>query len=109
MGGAYARVNDIRDAVSGRDEPFILVLIGLMAPPNTDAIPGSIASIFTAMAPYASGRTFVNLHGVPGNEVDRARAWSDETYARLVQAKSVYDPNNLLRFQHVIGQNTVPA
>ena len=29
MGGAYARATDGADAVSGRDEPFILVLIGL--------------------------------------------------------------------------------
>lgn len=109
MGGAYARANDIRDAVSGRDEPFILVLVGLLAPPNIEAIPGSAATILKAMAPYASGRTFVNLHGIPGDEADRARAWSEEAYARLVLAKSVYDPNNLLRFQHVIGQNPVPA
>lgn len=109
MGGAYARVNDIRDAVSGRDEPFILVLVGLMAPPHIEAIPDAVAAFLQAMAPHSSGRTFVNLHGFPGDEADRARAWSAETYARLVQAKSLYDPNNLLRFQHVIGQNPVPA
>ena len=61
------------------------------------------------MAPYSSGRTFVNLHGAPGDEADRARAWSDETYARLVRAKSIYDPHNLLRFQHAVGQETVPG
>ncbi len=109
MGGAYARASDGTDAVSGRDEPFILVLVGLLAPPNINRIPSALASIFTAMAPYSSGRTFVNLHGVPGDEADRARAWSDETYARLVHAKSVYDPHNLLRFQHAVGQETVPG
>ena len=109
MGGAYARATDGADAVSGRDEPFILVLIGLVAPPNIDRNPASIESIFTAMAPYSSGRTFVNLHGAPGDEADRARAWSDETYARLVRAKSIYDPHNLLRFQHAVGQETVPG
>lgn len=109
MGGAYARATDGTDAVSGRDEPFILVLIGLVAPPNIDRNPASIESIFRAMAPYTSGRTFVNLHGAPGDEADRARAWSDETYARLVHAKSLYDPGNLLRFQHAVGQETVPG
>lgn len=109
MGGAYARVNDFQDAVSGRDEPFILVLVGLMAPPNIEAIPGAITAVLKSMTPHASGRTFVNLHGIPGDETDRARAWSEEAYARLVQAKSVYDPNNLLRFQHAVGQNRVPA
>jgi hypothetical protein len=108
MGGAYARPSNVMDAVSGRDEPFFLTLVGLMAPPNMAAVPGSIASILKAMAPHSSGRTFVNLHGVPGDEADRARAWSAEVYARLVQAKSHYDPDNLLRFQHSIGQ-PVPA
>ena len=51
----------------------------------------------------------MNLHGVPGDEADRARAWSDETYTRLVRAKSDYDPGNLLRFQHSIGQKAFPA
>jgi hypothetical protein len=104
MGGAYTWPSKIMDAVSGRDEPFILVLIGLMAPPYIGAIPGSIASILKAMAPYSSGRTFVNMHGLPRDEADKARAWSAEVYARLVQAKSLYDPDNLLRYQHSIGQ-----
>ncbi len=109
MGGAYARAGDGSDAVSGRDEPFILVLVALMAPPNIELIPAAMQSMFTAMAPHLSGRTFVNLHGIPGDEADRARAWSDETYARLVRAKSIYDPGNLLRFQHSIGQATGSA
>ncbi len=109
MGGAYTRVSDGTDAVSGRDEPYILVLIGLMAPPNIELIPAAMASIFKAVSPHRSGRTFVNLHGVPGDEADRARAWSDETYTRLVRAKSDYDPGNLLRFQHSIGQKAFPA
>jgi hypothetical protein len=58
--------------------------------------------------PRSSGRTFVNLHGVPGDAADRARAWSAEVYTRLAQAKSLYDPDNLLSFQHSIGQ-PVPA
>lgn len=115
LGGAYTRPSNIMDAVSGRDEPFFLTLVGLMVPPHMAAMPGSIASILKAMAPHASGRTFVNLHGVPGDEADRARAWSAEAYTRLVQAKGLYDPNNLLRFGHAIGQPapagpaTVPA
>ncbi|MFD1213958.1 FAD-binding oxidoreductase [Arthrobacter sp. GCM10027362] len=109
MGGAYAKASEVLDAVSGRDEPFHLVLVGLAASPDIDAISGSIKSIFKALAPYASGRTFVNMHGVPGDETDRARAWSPEVYTRLVQAKSRYDPDNLLRFQHAIGQPVVPA
>ncbi|NKX49515.1 FAD-binding oxidoreductase, partial [Arthrobacter deserti] len=109
LGGAYARGGDGLDAVSGRNEPFMLLLIGLLAPPAGDALPGAIASILVAMAPFSSGRTLVNLPGVPGDEADRARAWPPEVYARLVRAKAAYDPDNLLRFQHAVGQEKQPA
>lgn len=105
MGGAYSRVPEVQDAVNGREDPFILVLVGMMVPPLLEAVPASIAAILNAMAPHASGRTLVNLHGVPGDEADRARAWPEDAYRRLVEAKAVYDPNNLMRFQHVIGQD----
>jgi hypothetical protein len=44
----------------------------------------------------------VNVHGRPGNETDRARAWTPEAYSRLQHAKSTYDPANLLRFGHTV-------
>ena len=44
----------------------------------------------------------VNLHGTPGDEKDRARAWTDEVYTRLSRTKSHYDPDNLLRFGHTV-------
>jgi len=60
--------------------------------------------VLQGLAPWSTGRAFVNMHGVPGDEEERSRAWSREVYERLVRAKSVYDPDNLLRFQHVVGQ-----
>jgi hypothetical protein len=44
----------------------------------------------------------VNIHGAPGDETDRARAWTPAHYARLRHAKSAYDPADLLRFGHVV-------
>jgi hypothetical protein len=67
------------------------------------------------MAPCSSGRTFVDLQGVPGDGADTARAWPAEVYARHVQAKGRCDPNHLPWFGHAIGQpapagpETVPA
>jgi hypothetical protein len=37
----------------------------------------------------------------PGDADDRARAWSRETYERLIAAKT-YDPGTMLRFGHAI-------
>ena len=39
---------------------------------------------------------------------EHARAWSEEVYTRLIRAKALYDPDNLLRFQHVVGQERRP-
>ena len=54
------------------------------------------------MAPHSTGYTLVNFHGEPGDEADRARAWSPAVYERMRAAKSSYDPGNLLRFGHAI-------
>ena len=59
------------------------------------------------MAPHSTGYTLVNFHGEPGDEADRARAWSPAVYERMRAAKSTYDPGNLLRFGHAI--NGAPA
>ena len=56
-----------------------------------------------AMGPFATGGTMVNFHGRPGDEADRARAWSLEIYARLTAAKTTYEPSSMLRFGHGVG------
>jgi len=104
MGGALSRPSAVDDAVSGRDSAFFLELIGWLAPHVAERTPPALAALLQALSPWSTGRAFVNLHGVPGDERERARAWSQEVYERLVRAKAVYDPDNLLRFQHVVGQ-----
>jgi hypothetical protein len=102
MGGALARPAAIADAICARDAAFLLETIGISAGPQAAAIAPAQAAMVTAMTPFATGRTMVNLHGTPGDEADRARAWTPETYQRLRRAKAHYDPANLLRFGHAI-------
>ena len=90
------------DAVSGRDAAFMLFLVGFKTPPIAEAVAASIRGILAAMAPHSTGYTLVNFHGEPGDEADRARAWSPAVYERMRSAKSTYDPGNLLRFGHTI-------
>ncbi len=45
---------------------------------------------------------FHGEHGEPGDEADRARAWSPAVYERRRGAKSSYAPGNRLRFGHTI-------
>jgi hypothetical protein len=102
LGGALATGRALPDAVSGRDAAFLLFLVGLDTPPVAEASIASIRAILTAMAPHSTGFTLVNFHGAPGDEADRARAWSPAVYERMRAAKASYDPGNLLRFGHAI-------
>ena len=107
LGGALSRTALSRagappDAVSGRDAAFLLFLVGFKMPPIAEAVSASIRDILAAMAPHSTGYTLVNFHGEPGDEADRARAWSPAVYERMRSAKSTYDPGNLLRFGHTI-------
>jgi FAD/FMN-containing dehydrogenase len=100
LGGALARGGT--DAVSGRDAAYSLFAVGALMPPIAEAVPGAIRGVVGAMAPWSTGGTMVNFHGVPGDDADRARAWSAPTYQRLQRAKASYDPANLLRFGHAV-------
>ncbi len=100
LGGALSR--GATDAVGGRDAAYSLFAVGAMMPPVAEAVPGAIRAVVGAMAPWSTGGTMVNFHGVPGDDADRARAWSAPTYERLQRAKASYDPANLLRFGHAV-------
>lgn len=102
LGGALGKAAALPDAVSGRDAAFLLFLLGFKMPPIAEAVAASIRGILAAMAPHSTGYTLVNFHGEPGDEADRARAWSPAVYERMRSAKSTYDPGNLLRFGHAI-------
>ncbi|MCK8435670.1 FAD-binding oxidoreductase [Streptomyces sp. D2-8] len=103
MGGALARPAPVEDAVCARDARYFMESVGIMpAPPVAEAVEQATRRLYTAMAPYGTGRTMVNIHGTPGDEQDRARAWSPEVYERLRHDKATYDPANLLRYGHAV-------
>ncbi|CAM5716671.1 FAD/FMN-containing dehydrogenase OS=Streptomyces violarus OX=67380 GN=FHS41_003129 PE=3 SV=1 [Streptomyces violarus] len=103
MGGAMSRPSAVEDAVCARDALYFIDSVGIMAaPPAAEAIEQATQQLYTAMAPYGTGRTMVNIHGTPGDEQDRARAWTPEVYERLRHDKAVYDPTNLLRYGHAV-------
>jgi FAD/FMN-containing dehydrogenase len=57
--------------------------------------------VFDAMAPYATGGTYVNFMS---EDEERARAAYGANYERLAQLKKRYDPTNLFR----MNQNVPP-
>ncbi|MFJ7076331.1 FAD-binding oxidoreductase [Streptomyces sp. NPDC098781] len=103
LGGALSRPARVADAIPARDATYMLASIGVpAAPPQAEATERATASLHTAMTPYGTGHTLINIHGTPGDAPDRARAWTPDTYNRLRQTKSTYDPSNLLRFGHTV-------
>ncbi|MET9395107.1 FAD-binding oxidoreductase [Streptomyces sp. NPDC006624] len=103
MGGALARPALVEDAVCARDARYFLESVGIIpAPPAAEAVEQATRRLHSAMAPYGTGRTMVNIHGTPGDDQDRARAWTPEVYDRLRHDKATYDPSNLLRFGHAV-------
>ncbi|AZQ36561.1 FAD-binding oxidoreductase [Streptomyces cyaneochromogenes] len=104
MGGALSRPARVEDAICARDANYFLETVGVLAaPPAAEAIEQATRALHNAMSPYGTGRTMVNIHGTPGDESDRARAWSPEVYDRLRKDKSTYDPADLLRFGHTVA------
>lgn len=106
LGGALERPVHGRDdnAVGARDAAFHLMSVGALTGPQS-TVPADLDALHAALSPHTSGRTFLNLHGTPGDEADRARAWSPEQYARLRAAKRRYDPADVFRPEHAV----VPA
>jgi FAD/FMN-containing dehydrogenase len=102
LGGALARPPAVEDAVGARDAAFLFQTIGMLAGPHAADVPAATAAAQAAMAPYSNGRTMVNLHGTPGDDGDRARAWTPDHYARLRALRARLDPTDMLRFGHAL-------
>lgn len=102
LGGALSRPPAVPDAVTGRDAGWSLFTLGVLAPGIEAAVPRDVDALAAAFAPHSTGTTFPNLHGVPGNAADRARAWSPETARRLRDLATAWDPDGLFRYGHAV-------
>jgi hypothetical protein len=104
MGGALCRGPAGGNAVAGRDAAYSLNAVGLLAPDTIESGPAAVDAVIDAVRPWATGGTLVNLHGRPGDEADRARAWDAPTYRRLTELSHRLDPAGLLRHEHAIAR-----
>ncbi len=98
LGGAME--NAANDAVGLRMSGYLIMTLAAVFPEIAAAIPSAIASVHEALAPFATGGSFVNLHGPVRSDDDRARPWSGDTVSRLTGLKERLDPDNRLRFGH---------
>jgi FAD/FMN-containing dehydrogenase len=104
LGGALARPPAVEGAGGPRDAAYLLQTVGVLAGPHASEVPAAAAAVRSAMSPWSTGNTFVNFHGTPGDDADRARAWPAATYDRLRDVKRRYDPQDLLRGGHAVAR-----
>ncbi len=101
LSGAANRVDVESMAYPHRDAKFVLNVHTRWDEPSEDA--GCIAwarSFFKASAAYAASGAYVNF--MTEDEGDQVARAYGANYARLVQIKRVYDPNNIFHLNHNI-------
>ena len=98
-GGALARPASPPNAVGGRDAAFSLLAISDPDPDTRTRRDGLLA----AMAPWASGGTYLNFAGVEDTApADVRRGYRPEDWHRLRRLKATYDPDATFRVNFTI-------
>jgi FAD/FMN-containing dehydrogenase len=105
LGGAMSRVPPGATAFGNRGAGFLMNFVGLWLDPAEDE-PNSawVRASSDAIEPYGTGARYVNFLADEGESAVRS-AYEAETFARLQNLKSRYDPTN---FFH-LNQNIKPA
>jgi FAD/FMN-containing dehydrogenase len=94
LGGALGREPAVPSAAPGRDGAFGVFVIGVLAPPVADAVPGAGAAVLDALRPWALPTTLVAFAGA---EASPEAVYGPDTLARLRRVKDRLDPDGLFR------------
>jgi FAD/FMN-containing dehydrogenase len=101
LGGALARPHPNEGAAGHLEEAFLLHALGMpMAPEHPAAITASCERLQSAMAPWTTGRTFLNFVEEPEA---MGSSFPPEVLTRLADVKRRYDPKGLIHSSHTLG------
>jgi hypothetical protein len=101
LGGRINRVRPDATAFPRRDVEFVVNVHTRWRDPAQDTTCINWArDLFQALAPHAMDSVYVNF--MPADETDRVPGAFGSNYARLVEAKRRYDPQNLFRMNQNI-------
>ena len=99
LGGATHRDVPEGSAVGGRTAEYSLSVIGVPDPSLFDtALPPLVDGILARLAPWISTDNNINFAGgleLPGSYES---SWPAETFSRLAEIRTTYDPNGLFRY-----------
>lgn len=100
-GGAIGRPDPRGGALSHLPDPYVLFAIGIpMGPVTPPAIDGRLDELAGALAPWASGRSYLNF---AERRTDTRAFFPAATHDRLVAVRRAVDPDGLLRANHPVG------
>ena len=106
MGGAVSRVGEDETAVSHRDAPHNVVILGIWGDPAQDEpVSDWVRRLWEQLRPFSSGGVYVNYQMGDEGEDRLHAAYGPEKYGRLVALKDKYDPTNLFRLNQNIKPN----
>ena len=104
VGGAMSRVPSDATAYPQRASHFIMNVHTRWRDPSEDATCiGWARDLFEKTAPFAIGTVYINF--MPDDEDDRVVDAYGDNYAKLIEVKKKYDPENLFR----MNQNITPS
>lgn len=109
LGGAFCRGPAAGNAVCGRDASYMLSVVALSTPDTAEAARHGIDGIIEAVAPWCTGRIFVNSAGLPSDEANRARSWEEGTYRKIVSLVKEVDPHGLIQYGFAVGRSAAMA
>ena len=100
LGGAAGTAPAGAGALAAVEGEYAMYGVGVpMAPEMAPAIDAHLDLVVSAMAPWSSGRDYLNLADRP---CDASSAFPADTYRRLRAVKSALDPDDLFRSNHPV-------
>jgi FAD/FMN-containing dehydrogenase len=101
LGGALSRPPADGGATASLDAEYALYSVGLaMSPEMAEATSAHVKKVGETLAPWSSGRRYLNFVDVPA---PAALSFDDDTYARLLDVRARYDPDNVFRANHEVA------
>jgi FAD/FMN-containing dehydrogenase len=103
LGGAFGRVGAMETALGHRDAEWgMQVLASWLEPERDTANRGWVRAFTDAMSPWARPAGFPNFIAEAHDAASVRSAYGAERYARLVEVKDRWDPENVFRLNHNI-------
>lgn len=96
LGGAFSRPPRQPTAVD-RDGAFALGVIAAYESGSGEVVPATVGRLLRELRPWSTGRVALSFSGSIRRPEEIGRAWSEQTYAKLLKVKRRYDPDNVFR------------